>query len=171
LNFYQKKEGNFMAQSKHFIHKETNIGDAAVDGLLAGSAAGILMALYLILVGLLTGPGISAVLSYFDPRPAASPLVGAVTHLAVASVYGALFGLGAWFTPRRWRSKTLGWIMGLAYGLLLLLLAQAILLPNENSPLHQIPRPHFIIAHAIYGLALGLLINQTGAFGGGKRAG
>ena len=43
-------------------------GDAAVDGLLAGAAAGIAMAVYLVVAGLLAGEGPASVLARFDPR-------------------------------------------------------------------------------------------------------
>ena len=43
-------------------------GDAAVDGLLAGAAAGIAMAVYLVVAGLLAGEGPASVFARFDPR-------------------------------------------------------------------------------------------------------
>ena len=70
-------------------------GDAAVDGLLAGAAAGVAMATYLVVIGLVAGEEPTVVLARFDPSGAgaAAPLIGGVMHLAVSAVYGLLFGL------------------------------------------------------------------------------
>lgn len=130
------------------------LGDAAVDGLLAGALAGALMAAYLVVVGLMQGEAMGAMLARFDPYAGVSPVVGLLTHLAVASVYGALFGLGWRVMARVW-PQSLAWLAGLAYGLILLGLAQALLLPASASALRVIPLVHFAIAHAWYGLALG----------------
>lgn len=153
-----------MTERKYVITKKATIGDAAVDGLLAGGGAGVAMALYLIVVSLVRGLAWSTLLGRFAPGPQSSPLAGALAHLAVAGVYGVLFGLVAWYTPRRWRRRLPGWLMGVVYGLLLWLLAQTVLLPGANSPLQAFPPLHFALGHAFYGLVLGLLINQTGAF-------
>ena len=153
-----------MTERKYVITRKATVGDAAVDGLLAGGGAGLAMAVYLLVVSLMSGMAWSALLGRFDPSPQNAPLTGALAHLAVAGVYGVLFGLAAWFTPRRWRRRLPGWLMGLAYGLLLWLLAQTVLLPGANLPLQTFPRLHFALGHAVYGLVLGLLINQTGAF-------
>ena len=134
-------------------------GDAAVDGLLAGALAGALMAAYLVVAGLMQGEAMGAMLARFDPRPDASPVVGLFTHLAVASVYGALFGLGWRGLARVW-PRSLAWLAGLTYGLILLGLAQALFLPGAASALRVIPPLHFAIAHGVYGLALGFGVAQ-----------
>ena len=38
-----------------------------------------------------------------------------------------------------------------------MIVAQAILLPGADSPLHAIPVAHFAVAHGLYGLTLGIL--------------
>lgn len=153
-----------MTERKVVVTRKATIGDAAVDGLLAGGGAGLAMVAYLFVASLVIGTNWWMVLSHFDPGPEGSPVTGMLTHLAVAGVYGVLFGLVAWFTPRRWRRRLPGWLMGVAYGLLLWLLAQTVLLPGANSPLQTFPTLHFALGHVVYGLVLGLLINQTGAF-------
>ena len=143
-----------MANSKPLTQQHSTLGDAAVDGLINGVIAGILMTLYLILAGLVTSEGPAQMLARFDPGAEPSPLRGALMHLAVAGVYGVLFGLGRRLV--RWRSRLPDWLAGLAYGLGVLLIAEVILLPGANSPLRQIPLLHFAVAHVVYGLTLGM---------------
>ena len=110
-------------------------GDAAVDGLLAGAAAGIAMAAYLVVTGLLAGEGPAVVLARFDPSGAgaASPLIGAVMHLAVSAVYGLLFGLIYRLIGRgRLAGRAAGALIGLVYGLVLLLVAQGLALDRRG---------------------------------------
>ncbi len=147
-----------MADSDRLAQKETTLGDAAVDGLLAGGGAGVLMAAYLILAGLAMGEGLTTILGRFDPGGTASPVVGALTHLAVSGIYGALFGMGWWIVPRGWRGRWTGLGAGLVYGLALFGMAVSVLLPATTSPLSEIPALHFAVAHALYGLALGWLL-------------
>jgi len=146
-----------MTGNEVLTSKPTTAGDAAVDGLLSGVAAGIVMAVYLVAVGLVMGEGPGIVLSRFDPGEGASPLTGALMHLAVAGMYGMLFGLGHRLVARRWRHILPGWLTGLAYGLALLLIAEAVILPGTDSPLREIAFVHFALAHMIYGLVLGSL--------------
>ena len=110
-------------------------GDAAVDGLLAGAAAGIAMAAYLVVIGLVAGEGPAVVLARFDPSGAgaASPLIGALMHLAVSAVYGLLFGLIYRLIGRgRLAGRAAGALMGLVYGLALLLVAQGLALTERG---------------------------------------
>jgi len=150
-----------MTESKVLTSKHASAGDAAVDGLLSGIAAGIVMAVYLVAVGLVMGEGPGIVLSRFDPGEASSPLTGALMHLAVAGVYGMLFALGRRLIVRRQPfGRMLGGLAGLAYGLALLLIAERVVLPGTNSPLREIPFLHFALAHVFYGLTLGFLIHR-----------
>ena len=147
-------------ESKRFVSRDATIGDAAVDGLLAGFAAGLAMAAYLVAVHAVAGEGPAAILRRFDPSATASPLTGLLLHLAVAGVYGTLFGLGWRFTGRVRPSKVPAWLWGLAYGLVLLLVAELIPLSGANSPLAEVSLVHFALAHAIYGLVLGYWIGR-----------
>jgi hypothetical protein len=149
-----------MTKSKHLTRQEITIGDAAVDGLLNGVVAGLVMAAYLVVIGLVTGDGPATVLSRFALSEAPSPLTSALMHLAVAGVYGILFGLGWRFTARVWRHKLPAWLWGLAYGLVLLLLAETVILRGTNLPLLESSTVHFALAHVIYGLTLGFLIDR-----------
>lgn len=128
-------------------------GDAAVSGLLSGILAGVVMAAFLAAVGFAGGDSVAGVLSHFGGGEGASPLSALLTHLAVSGVYGIVWG----YTLRIVRSllPAPAWLVGLAYGLLLFLVAQGIFLVGPTL-LTGIPPLQFLIAHAIYGLTLGL---------------
>jgi hypothetical protein len=150
-----------MKNSKELTQKDTTAGDAAVDGLLAGGGAGLLMAAYLIVAGLAMGETAAVVLGRFDPAQGGAPVVGALAHLAMSGVYGVIFGLGTRIVPRRWRGRVPGWLAGPVFGLTLFGVAAAILLPSTGSPLGEIPAVHLAVAHVLYGLALGLLLRKS----------
>jgi hypothetical protein len=134
-------------------------GDAAVDGLLYGVAAGLTMALFLLGAGTLRGQAWLAMLAQFDPGLAARPAAGAVTHLAVAGVYGAVFGL-LWRAGARWSPGLPVWAAGLLFGLGVWLVAVVVTAargPEASGWLSGIPPLEFALAHVLYGLVLGLL--------------
>lgn len=138
------------------------IGDAAVDGLLAGAGAGIAMAAYLVLAGLAAGAGPLSVLARFDPGTQGSPLIGALVHLALSAVYGLLFGAFYRLLGRgRWGGRVAGAMIGLAYGMLLLLVAQGLTLAGAATALREIPAVHLALAHLVYGVVLGWLVAQA----------
>jgi len=143
--------------------RQYTAGDATVTGLLAGIAAGIAMAAYLVLIGLLVGVGPTRMLARFDPpgAGAASPLAGTLIHLAMSAVYGLLFGVIYWLVGRRrLAGRAGGIVLGLAYGLILLLVAQALIATSAGAPLRQIGPIHFAVAHLIYGAVLGWLVGR-----------
>ncbi len=145
-----------MTDNKPLAAKKTTMGDAAVDGLIAGIGAGVVMAAVLVVAGLLTGDGPGVVLGRFDPGAAASPVTGGLMHLAVSGVYGALFGWGRKLVSG-WQllNRLPGWLIGLAYGLLLWAVAQGSLISGAPSLLRQLPTLTFALAHAVYGVTLG----------------
>jgi len=128
-------------------------GDTAVSGLLAGIVAGVVMAAFLAGLGFAGGDSVADVLSHFGGREGASPLGGLLTHLAVSGVYGIVWG----YLLRIVRTLLAApaWLLGLAYGLLLFLLAQGIFLVGPTL-LIGIPPLQFLIGHGVYGLVLGL---------------
>jgi hypothetical protein len=148
-----------MNESKHLTYPAKTVGDAAVDGLFGGVVAGIGMAGYLVIAGLAAREGPGLVLGRFAPDAEAAALTGGLMHLAVAGVYGMLFGLG-WWLLKRWRGVP-AWLAGLAYGMALLLVAETLILPGAGSSLAQIPWVHFVLAHAVYGLILGFLVGRN----------
>lgn len=150
-----------MTNSNPLIRKETTTGDAAVDGLLSGMVAGILMAVYLVAVGLFAGEGPGIVLGRFAPGEVASPLAGSLSHLAVAGVWGIIFNLGWRLVARGRLGRLPHWLAGLLYGLVLLLVADVIVLPGTDIPLQEILFLNFAVAHVIYGLTLGMVLHRN----------
>jgi hypothetical protein len=147
-----------MSHKKEYLVNRKSLGDAAVDGLYGGITAGVAMVIYLVLVGLLQGHAPGTMLSRFDPSDSGSALTGTLAHLAVAGVYGTIFGLLWHFLmSRRPTLQTYGWLIGLLYGLSLWLLAESLTMRGPGSALLTIPLLHFALAHAVYGLVLGFL--------------
>ena len=150
-----------MDNSKSLMRTRSSIGDAAVDGLLHGAAAGLVMAIYLVLIGLVTGVGLAATLSEFDLGQGTSPAREALIHLAVAAIYGMVFSVVYRLIVRR---RPIGRggsvIIGLAYGLLLWAIAQIAFVPGASVALSSLPAVHITIAHAIYGISLGVLSSR-----------
>jgi hypothetical protein len=142
-----------MNETKPLTQTQVSIGDAAVDGLIHGAVAGVVMVAYLVVVALLSGEGPLPMLARFDLGGGASPLTGGLMHLAVSGVYGIGFALIRRLIGRR----APGWLAGLIFGAALFFVAEVIVLPGAASPLRAIPALHFAIAHGLYGLTLGVL--------------
>lgn len=141
--------------------RQRTAGDAAVEGLLAGMGAGIAMAAWLLIAGLLAGEGPARVLARFDPAATASPATGALIHLAVSAVYGLVFGVIYRLVGRgRLAGRAAGALLGLVYGLVLLLLAQGVTGLDAGAALREIPAVHFGVAHLLYGAVVGWLVGQ-----------
>jgi hypothetical protein len=152
-----------MTSSPQVAQPNLTLGDSAVDGLLAGTSAGVAMALYVAVAGLLAGQAWTDILAQFDPSPAPSPFTGALAHLAVAGVYGVIFALAWRWLRRVWRPG-FGWLAGLLYGIALWGLALVLLrLPAATTPegwLAGVAPLHLAVAHLLYGAALGGLLGR-----------
>jgi hypothetical protein len=149
-------------QTHTWHHTHSSWGDAAVDGLLSGVAAGLLMAGFLVAAGIIGGESWDWVLRQFDPGLTPTPLMGAVTHLAVSGVYGILFA-SLWRPLARVWSHLPAWLAGLVYGLLLWLLAATVTAARANSGgdwFQGIPPAQLVAAHLLYGLCLGWLVGR-----------
>jgi hypothetical protein len=150
-----------MADIGTFHSEKTTAGDAAVNGLLNGMLAGAVMAAYLIVALGISGESLVDVLSRFgSANGAMSPLVGAVSHLAMSAIYGIGFALIWRWIARRSQRRGLALVGGLIYAGFLFTIAELILLPAAGSPLLDIPL-HFGIGHAIYGVTLGLFTRRS----------
>jgi hypothetical protein len=150
-----------MAESNRVEMSEGAFGDAAVDGLIAGGLAGLPMAAFLAAVVLITGGSVAALLRWIAPGPSGTPVTGALVHLAVAGVYGLLYGLARRaLVPIPALRRAPGWLTGAAYGLLVWVAAHLVLLPGANSGLRQLAPALFLAAHLVYGLALGLIYRR-----------
>lgn len=153
-----------MTDSRSVVQARPNLGDAAVDGLLGGGLAGAVMMLYLLAAGLISGVSWQAVLAQFDPSPTPTPLVGTLTHVAVAGVFGALFAVLWRLAARAWPGLP-GWLAGGIYGLLLWLLAVGVsgsaLLVTGGHWLSAVPAVHLALSHLLFGVTLGGLMRRT----------
>lgn len=136
--------------------KSKTTGDAAVDGLLAGLVAGVVMAGYLLITGVIGGDDLGLILGRFAPGGPTTPIAGALSHLAVAGIYGAVFGMLA----NVLRKRVPIWAAGLVFGLGLFLIAQYALLPGTGSALLEVSPVHFGIAHGLYGGILGWQVGR-----------
>ena len=152
-----------MKNSSILPKDQLQAGDAAVKGLFNGFLAGIGMAVVLVAAGLLSGMPAASTLEHFTPVSSGGPLAGVLAHLAVSGIYGMVFGL-LWSTILRWvRADSGAWwaiLSGAAYGLLLWLGAQFILLPTTGATLGSMPAGQFLLAHLVYGLVLGWLFGR-----------
>jgi hypothetical protein len=153
-----------MVESKRMLRKELSVGDAAVEGLFAGVLAGIAMAAYLVAAGLWLGELPGEVLRRFAPGSAPTSSQGFLMHLAISGVYGLLFGLVCQVAAQLWKWAPPAWQAGAAgsfYGLALYFFAQAVILPGTGSALKEFSQLHFALAHMIYGISLGMIINRN----------
>ena len=140
------------------------IGDRAVDGLLAGIAAGGIMALFLVADGWLNRESAATVLGRFDPVTANNLVTGSLTHLAVSAIYGMLFGILIWGLGRiRPSLLRFSWLLGLLYGLVLYAVAQFAFQAGVDSGLKQFMAVLLLLAHAVYGLSLGYILGRKRA--------
>ena len=151
-----------MSNSQPLVHARSSIGDTAVDGLLHGVEAGIVMALYLLVVGVAAGMGLAATPSAFDLGQGTSPVRGALIHLAVAAIYGMVFGGIDRLIGRRrpiGRGGTI--IIAAAFSLVLWLITQIAFAADIQVALSSLPAAHLALAHGIYGVTLGWLTGRA----------
>lgn len=135
--------------------KARSASDAAIDGLIAGMFAGIVMILVIILGGLTVRLPPLMVLTSFGAGQATTPAGGALVHLSVSGIYGAFFGLLAYWLPQHLYKRLPGWLAGLVYAAGLLLMALGFILPGFTSPLANLPVWLLALGHGAYGLVLG----------------
>ncbi len=150
-----------MDNSKSLVRAHHSVGDTAVDGLWNGVMAGVVMAIYLILIGVVTDTGLAATLSVFDLGQGTSPVRGTLIQLVVAAIYGMVFSL---IYRLIGHSRTIGrgvtLLIGLAYGLLLWLITQLAFAAGISVALDSLPALHLAIAHLVYGALLGWLAGR-----------
>ena len=141
--------------------KSKTIGDAAIDGLFAGIVAGLAMTLLLLVIGALSGDSLVTVLERFDPVGSYNLVAGLLTHLAVSTIYGAIFGLLFLALVRLWPvSMRHGWLTGLAYGLILYAIAQVGISAGADTGLADYSAAVLLLAHVVYGVVIGFLVGR-----------
>src|SRR5258706_12565767 len=146
---------NQIAVSSH----TTSISEAAVDGLRRGLPAGSGMLLYLFAASPTLNESPLVLLGRFARVEQTSPAFGFAAHMGMSAVYGILFML-LWRLIGRRVPRNIAPVVGIAYGIVLFLIAELILLPAGQSPLLQIPAIHWGIGQGIYGLVLGYLTGR-----------
>ena len=140
-----------------------------VAGALAGLGGGMAMALIGALLthaldqdrwlqlkvnaSLILGPA-AATQSGFVAGPI---VLGLLLHLAMAALLGALFELAMRRIARLVPGDGFPEVAGLAYGLLIWLVAFFVVIPVASPLLLQIYAPALIIQHLVYGAVTGLL--------------
>jgi hypothetical protein len=150
-----------MTKSEPLVRSNLNAGDAAVDGLFSGAAAGIPMAIYAAIVWLALDPSAGETLGVFLAERDLSLLNTLLLHLAVSSVYGLVFSMGYNLFARAFSGSTWASILaGMAYGALLLALAHLVIIPAGANSL-QLSFGLSVPAHLIYGAVLGYLVHRS----------
>ena len=144
--------------------RSTSVSDAAVDGLLAGVGAGVLMAVFLVLSEwLLAGASPLDIIARFDPSGQPVPLTGLFIHLAISAVYGLAFGIIGQFLGRLLPARGSVWPLiglGALYGSLIFLIARAIFWQAGSSTLLGFSPVNFWLAHEIYGCLMAWMMSR-----------
>jgi hypothetical protein len=104
---------------------------------------------------------VASVLARFSPIQ--QPWQGLLLHLGVSAVYGIFFRLAGHFTGGLWgwhAEPLLAMLSGVIYGSFLWLVSGLVLLTLPASPFDSLPVPSFAVAHLIYGVVLGVLVQR-----------
>ncbi len=151
-----------MAERGNLTISRKSTGDSAADGVLVGLFAGITSGLLLVIIGLFSGENPSIVLERFNVGMDGSAVVGGLIHMATATVYGIGFGILYQAVNRRWsQTDNWSWLVGVVYGLLLLLIAEGALLTGLDTGLREVPFLAFTAFHLVYGLTLGVVMKRV----------
>jgi hypothetical protein len=146
-----------MRDSRIISRSKPKASETAIDGLGYGFLAGLVMMVVLFGFGLFQGSSPAEVLDRFAPPLAErGTLTAGLAHLAVSAVYGAIFGL-LWSQLATRRLP--GWLVGLAYGLVLLLVARFLQVSMPDEALN-LPFVQLLVAHLVYGGSLGGLFGR-----------
>jgi hypothetical protein len=153
-----------MSKIRPFVQVYKRTSDAVIDGLFNGIQAGLLMGMYLALVLIARHQGLAPFLNGLSQVTGSSPLASVFFHLAVSAIYGALFGGISKVFSLKWSGSTNTWPsqgLGVIFGALLYLFASTVLISETRNLLQGVLPIHFLIAHLIYGWALGLLMSNS----------
>jgi hypothetical protein len=151
-----------MMQGKQETVISKSLGDLAVDGLLRGLGAGLIMMAFLLGIGMVEGLAPAAVLVRFGLSDGTTAVTGLLGHLAVSAVLGLLWGVLYGRLLRR--APLPPWVSGIAYGLVLY--GGATLFVVGVTGLAGFASWALLLAHGLYGLTLGLLSGWSGAVAG-----
>jgi hypothetical protein len=112
-------------------------------------------------MGLIDGVTVSETLERFDPQQSENAIVGIIGHLGVSAVYGVLFAV-LHRTLSRWIPMTTisNLVLGLLYGLTLILIAELLFTSGIETGLSEIPQVEFALFHVFSSLALAFLFER-----------
>lgn len=147
--------------------KSLPFGELIVDGLLQGMAAGIVMLVAFLALGLVDGHTPSHILSALGLTNGATPTQGVLVHLAISATYGVLWSLLVVLPARLYLHPVIipTWeIVGVFFGCLTWLIAEVCLLALTGLSL--LPWYGLLIAHLLYGGTLGLIQARQAARSG-----
>lgn len=150
-----------MESSEAVKKPHISTGDLAVDGIITGIEAGLLMAAFLLGTAAWQGNSPVAVISAFSLRGSPALVTGILTHLAVSSVYGIFFTFGYFLLSRLGFGSTnpfIGPLCGLTYGTLLFVAAEYFFFDHAATDLKNAPLFLMLVAHLVYGFSLGILV-------------
>ena len=144
--------------------RDRSNSDYAVDGLLNGLLAGVVMAAFLVIVILLNGWEMESIFELWA-TPSPSSITSVAVHLAISGVYGIGFGLFYGMALVRVNGSPPVWLLlfsGLVYGALIWLLAVTVIIPRTDGFYESLPAGYLISAHILYGMITGLLFIRNG---------
>ena len=150
--------------SKTMQVQTVRLADSAVDGLVAGFGAGVVMAVFLLVVEWAlnqTAPGV--VLARFDPGPQPAAVTGIFLHLGVSAVYGLMFGsIWRFVLPRAASRSTSGLRIGLGllFGSAIFLIALLAFSKGGTQALFGFSAFTFWLAHLAFGGCLAFLLGR-----------
>lgn len=149
------------ASTQPHTARAESLGDAAVDGLLAGLAAGAALLLTLAALSLLHTGGLAALPAALGAAAPAVPGAGAsppllnalLAQLALGALGGLLWGVPAWLAAAHIRLPL--WPAAILFGALFTFALRLIL--GQNSAGSALPLLSWPAACLIYGLTLGII--------------
>ncbi len=136
--------------------KKEALREAALNGAFYGLLAGVFMELYVLLAGMVVAGSDWAYVRYLDLAHSGSPWQTVFTQLAVSLLLGTFFGMFCYWSRLVQERVLPAWLAGLAYGVLLWVLAAALVLPEDHFALSTLSSVYLLFAYMVYGLVLGL---------------
>ena len=144
-----------MADHETLVARRVSLVGVVTNGIFNGLLAGVMMALYMALAGLVVGGSNWAFMGYLDITHSGVPGQVILTHLAISAAYGVIYGLVRRLTRLDQQNLLPRWLAGVTYGLLLWTISIAWILPKDHFVLSPLPAGYLLFAHLIYGLVLG----------------
>jgi len=157
------QRGHFMNEIGTNNRSQAVASDLAVDGIFTGLEAGIIMAAFLVAVSAQNHISPAELLSAFSFNSTPTWISGLLTHLAVSSIYGIFFNMVTYFMFRKSSNLKVTFFVpfsGLIYGSLLWIAAEYFLFDLTAFQLKEMPANILLVAHLIYGVVLGILVQR-----------